>query len=360
MCELPDVKFENFVAAKACLQRTLSPIGGVVERISIRQDQNGRAVWKATLNSSGNFPTPDPASFIAIRAVLNQHVPKRGVLRTINLEADMAPTQQWRWEVCYGIQRVTRIRQAIKSLKQVIETVTPCLKGTAETTQLARRVTSLEKLEKTKNDRRFFYNLRKNKKKNRVETSQTQPTTTPSETREQTVRAETPQTQLPATSSKTRKRAINLKRDLKSDSHALAKGKTFDFVKGETLPGTLQKQKQPVAIQPDYDEWEVKNILYSIKRLEYEFIFALHTIISCRCKDMYPSFSEQSRYAWAVLTVRSYSERIDAKNIHRVYKAVLDRAGVTDEFIATFAIPKLESKMTIAQRPTNAVHLMCH
>lgn len=342
MCELPDVKFENFVAAKACLQSTLSLIGGVVERISIRQDQNGRAVWRVTLNGSGNFPTPDPSNFIAIRAVLNRHIPKRGVLRTINLEVDMSPTQTWRWEVCYGIKKTSRIRQAIKSLKNVITTVTPCLQGTAETTQLRRQVNSLEKLEKTKNDRRFFYQLRK--KKGKTATAAVEPKPAPRPTRTQ------PQKSRPT--------------GFKSDSDALSRAKKYDFIKGETIPGSAPEKKETSGsstnVAPEYNEWEIKNILYGMKRIEYEFIVALRTIMTCDCKKMYPSFAAQSRYAWAVLTVRTYSERITAQNIKRVYEAALERAGISDEFVSTFTIPKIESRITISQRPSDAVHVMCH
>jgi hypothetical protein len=80
-CNLPNVKFENFAAAKAVLQKTYAPIGAIIKRLSIQQDQNGKAVWRACFSSTGTFPTPNISNFAVVRSRLNQCAPKRSVLR---------------------------------------------------------------------------------------------------------------------------------------------------------------------------------------------------------------------------------------------------------------------------------------
>lgn len=90
-CELPNVQFENFVTARACLHSTLQPAGALVKRLAIQADKNGKSVWRVILQSTDQFPAPIAANFSVVRARLNQSVPRRGVLRTINLECDKVP-----------------------------------------------------------------------------------------------------------------------------------------------------------------------------------------------------------------------------------------------------------------------------
>jgi hypothetical protein len=69
------------------------------------------------LNSQGDFPTPMTSNFVAVRARLNQHIPTKGVLRTIDLECDMGPTEEWVWLVTYGVKQQSRIRKAITTIE---------------------------------------------------------------------------------------------------------------------------------------------------------------------------------------------------------------------------------------------------
>lgn len=75
MCNLPDVKFENFAAAKSCLQSTLAPAGAIMSRTAIEKDQNGKLKWLVYLAAPGKSLSPTEANSVAVKANLNQHVP---------------------------------------------------------------------------------------------------------------------------------------------------------------------------------------------------------------------------------------------------------------------------------------------
>ena len=102
MSQLPDIAPENFCEARSVFQSTLSSTGAVLTTMAIQEDQNGKKAWHINLESSGCFPAPSHGNFVAVRAVLNAHVPTRGILRTIELAQTMSnPTMQW--EVLYGV-----------------------------------------------------------------------------------------------------------------------------------------------------------------------------------------------------------------------------------------------------------------
>jgi hypothetical protein len=65
-CNLPNVSFENFAAAKSCLQKTLAPVGAVVKRLSIQRDQNGKDLWRVVISATGACPASIVANFAAI------------------------------------------------------------------------------------------------------------------------------------------------------------------------------------------------------------------------------------------------------------------------------------------------------
>lgn len=389
MCEIPDVKFENFAAAKACLQTTLTPSGAIVQRLSIQQDQNGKAAWRVVLTSTQTFPAPDPANFIAVRAVLNRYVPRRAVLRTINLEEDESPTHAWRWEVCYGIQRTSRIRRAVDKLVAAISEAAPCLKSTAATTQMTQHVKRLQDLEKTKERRRFFYSLRKSRsqlKRPSNELTSTTQSVTPSQARDRIVPANkvaeaqsvTPsrardcnstQGSEPVTPNQARGSAV--KRACAKTSHE--KGTTNrspsypNFRRGGIIPGSKPKTKTELQAYnntaPDYDQWAIKSIVYEIKKIDVELLTSMRLIAKCTCRQgTFPSFQDHVVYAHAISVVKAASERINGQNINAVYLELLQRSGITDDFVSTFRMSdRIVERLVLHPHPqTQYIHIMCH
>lgn len=292
MCNLPDVKFENFVAARSCLQTTLAPSGAVVGRISIQQDQNGKAKWRVNLSASGNFPIPNETNFVRVRAVLNQHVPHRGVLSTINLESDYSTTEGWNWEVTYSIKKVTKLRRAINTLSAVIKTATPCLKIQPTIRTAIVKKENLEKLETTKNRKRFFFNLRQARKSKE-----------PKDT------------------------------NVSSKTDASKK----QFVKGETLlpTQTVRKSTNVHNIAPDYESWDVKGIIFSMKQFTVQDVKCLAIVNSCTGVN---SGTDPVVYAAAVMHLKDRCAKISRQHIPKLLKEGLEQLNVSEAFLNSFKL----------------------
>lgn len=346
MCELPDVKFENIGAAKACFQSTLTPLGAIVRKLSMIQNQNGQLTWKINLTSERDFPRPVLANFFQVRTVLSKNTPVRGILRSINLECDESPSPEWVWVVTYSVQRISRIKKAISNIAKTISGLSTCLSDTAESTKLIRKTESLKELEKTKAKRRFFYNLRRSKAK--------------SQPNERSTDGSTPCRKVKSSPSK----------DQSANTSALKtksgnKTNYSNFSKGDTIPGTTSNSSKPkiLAIAPKYDEWAIKSIVYEIKKIDIDLLTSMSLITSCKCKEpnVYPSYEEQQRYAFAFSQVKLASERITAQNINAVYLELLQRSGYTKEFVETFQLSaNRESKVILRTHPiTASVHLLC-
>lgn len=363
MSDIPDVKFENFAAAKACLQTTLAPSGAVVRRLSIQRDQNGKAAWRVQLTSSDAFPMPDPANFVAVRAVLNRYVPKGAVLRTINLEEDESPIHSWRWEVCYGKQKTSRIRRAVNHLVNAIKEATPCLKATAETTQMKRHVERLEALERLKGKRRFYYDLRQSKKALRTQQASKQlVAASPSNVTSQVKPKDSTRTVEPKKKNQETITTHHSKSTITSTTDAHGYGR---FVLKEVIPGTTSQASNSTntLYKPNYDQWAIKNIVYGIKTINIELLTSLRLIVYCQCKTpaVYLSFGQHVEYAYAISIVKAASERINGSNIRAVYLELLQRSGYTDSFVRTFKISeRITERVAINIQPhTSDVHIMC-
>lgn len=188
MCELPDVKFENFAAARSCLQSVLFPKGAILRDISIESDQNGKAKWRVHLASSGTFPAPTANQFVAVRAVLNQNIPARGVLSTIKLYTRFSTTEERLWEVTYSIKKVSKLRSAIATLTQTFKTLTPCLKQQPTIRAAIAKKDKLVQLERVKRDRVKFYQLRMAKRAAKQAATQVKEEAKPQETSKQRTR----------------------------------------------------------------------------------------------------------------------------------------------------------------------------
>jgi hypothetical protein len=74
-CDLPVLNTENSAAARCYLQITLAPVGAIIKKLAIRQDQNGKCgVWCLMLASGSSFPVQQVLNFVAVQTVLNQHI----------------------------------------------------------------------------------------------------------------------------------------------------------------------------------------------------------------------------------------------------------------------------------------------
>lgn len=412
MCELPDVKFENFVAAKACLQKTLVSLGGIAERLAINEDQNGKKVWRVQISAQGTFPRPQEKNFVAVRAVLNQHVPRRGVLRSITLDCDMGPTPSWRWEVSYGIQKPTRLQRAIKSLVVAAKSVS-CLEMQPVASEKARHAKRLSSFDTEQQKRRYFYELRNMKKSARVNNmanisqTQNQKISTPpksvkssnvhgdtrSTAQEKKQKIKTPPKSLESSNvhSDTRNTAQEKKtyatvaknqaalkqgalktdschtplpsrtekKQWQSDKHLLVHAKGQPFVKGETIPGTY------TATPPNYEQWAIKEKLYRIQKPDIELAVALRVIKNCKCKtpNTYFSLKDHQEHGWAISVVKRASESIRACDISSIYEEVKDRLGINEEYLQSFSIKEtLQDRISLTNLPHNGntkYHVLC-
>lgn len=294
MCELPDVKFENFAAARSCLQSTLAPIGAIVKSLSIQQDQNGKAKWRVHIAASGSFPAPTQVNFVAVRALLNQHVPRRSVLSTILLFAADSNVETWLWEVTYGIKKVSKLRKAITTLQTVINTITPCLK-TAPLVQTAiKKKKSLEHLERTKKQRRFFYELRQ-----------------------------------------LRKATKNVPKPEAKHSQPygqFVKGDVLHPIKREQNVTSTKSKGEGHNIRPNYAEWDVKHLMYQMKSMTLQDLKCLDIIHSCDDE------TKPEEYYAAVLHIKNRIPQIRAEHVPKLLKEGFENLGVTHEFIRAFTL----------------------
>lgn len=308
--ELPDVKFENFAAARRCLQIALSSTGAVVKDLSIQDDQNGKAVWLVTLTSSRSFPAPTPDNFVAVRSVLNQHIPHRGVLRQIHRICHMSTALEWAWTVTYGVKKASRIAKAIATLTKVIKEVTPCLKSSPQLQTAIRKRERLNNLEATKSRRRFFYNLRKSSHP------------TPNERRLSKETSASSSTQM----------TNRVLRDKNTRNKADAYG---NFVKGEVLhhnKTALNTTKTP-NVEPNYDRWDINGLIFYMKNITVTDAKALHIISNC--DGMKGDYHE---YAAAVYHIKNRCPQASREQIPLLYKSILERLNVDASYLGSVTL----------------------
>lgn len=290
--ELPNVKFENFAAAKSCLQTTLTSTGALVKDLSIQQDQNGKAVWAVSLASSGNFPAPTPENFSRVRAVLNQHIPHRGVLRQIKRICKFSTVQVWLWEVTYGVRKsASRLQRAITALNTVIKEVTPCLKSSPKLQTAIRKREKLSNLEQSKNRKRFFYNLRKKKS--------------------------APSGEVRSTESKPDAVYSN-------------------FVKGDVLRPTqagsiMTKTKANVA--PDYNSWDINGLFFYMKTLTVTDAKAMDVIVSCT-----GDVNDTKEFAAATYHLKNRCPQLKAEQLPLMLEQTLERMSIDRHYLRSVAL----------------------
>lgn len=319
MCNLPDVKFENFVAARSCLQKTLAPTGAIVNKVSINKNQNGLSKWRVQLSASGDFPLPLLSNYVKVRAVLSQHTPKRGVLSTVTLECDYSTTEEWFWEVTYGIKKVSKISKALAQISDAIKTVTPCLKTQPLIRQGEKKMAHLRHLERTKSTARFFYKIRQEKKASK-DVSKTQ--AKPSE-KGDVLR----QDQSVSKMTRTKKASSDV-----SKTYA-----TKQFVKGEVLHPTRKVSnvtRTPTNFKPNYEDWDVRSILYSLKTVTVMDAKALSIIRAC---DGNIGTRAQA-YATAVFHLKNRCPELTAKQLPRLHKLVLEKLKIDEYYLQSIEL----------------------
>lgn len=288
--ELPDVKFENFAAAKACLQHILTSTGALVKELSIMSDQNGKAVWSITLDTSGNFPAPTPENFVRVRAVLNQHIPHKGVLRQITRICQMSTVEKWYWNVTYGVKKTSKLRKAINALSAVIKEVTPCLRDAPRLQTAIRKRERLSNLEESKNKKRFFYQLRHKK---------------------------------PSPSGEVKIKGSKL--DVVHNN----------FVKGEVLhPKESNRNKtKTINIAPSYDAWDVNGLFFYMKNLTITDAKAMSILTSCngRVEDV-------KEFAASIYHLKNRCPHVTRTQMPLLYEKTLERLGIDKRYIETMSI----------------------
>lgn len=295
-CMLPDVKFENFAAARSCLQTTLQPKGAVVRELSIQTDQNGKAKWRVTLAATGAFPSPAQHNFVAVRAKLNQCVPHRGVLSTIMLYEAYTQVREELWEVTYSVKKTTRIERAVKRVADCLAKTVPCIKTMPKIRSVLAKADKLTTIQYEKKRAEHFYQLRKAKK----------------------------------------------------------------FVKGETLKPTVTppqktravKSTKTINVTPDYDNWDVKAILYSMKNITVEDGKNLVAIESCT--DPY-----NNDLIGPTAYIMQRCPGIKPSQIPRLTQEVLETLGMPKSFVGSLSI-KSDFSSRITDTGTSFVqHLLC-
>lgn len=276
--ELPDVKFENFAAAKSCLQNVLSPLGALVKDLSITEDQNGKANWTIILGSSGNFPAPTLANFVSVRAVLNQHVPIRGVLRQINRICRMSDTEEWFWSVTYGIKKMSRVRRAINQLSAAIATASTCLGNMPKVQTAIRKKERLSALEYEKNRKRFFYNLRHSRK------------------------------------------------EVKANKYS-------NFTKGETLIPKETRTTRKVNIKPDYENWDIHRIFFEMKNVTISDAKAMSILLSCKGQP-----TDIQNFAAAVYHLKNRCPQLTRQQLPLLFKKTVERLSIDEGYLYSISM----------------------
>lgn len=289
--ELPDVKFENFAAAKACLQNILTSTGALVKELSILSDQNGKANWVVYLSPTGSFPAPTPDNFVRVRAVLNQHIPHCGVLRQITRICKMSTTEEWLWMVTYGVNKTSRLKRAINALSSVIKKVTPCLKSSPQLQTAIRKRERLSNLEHSKNRKRFFYQLRHKKSAPSGEAG-------------------------------------------KSESKADCAYST-NFVKAEVLQPnkTVRKMTKTTHFAPNYDQWDVNALFFYMKNITITDAKAMHIITTCN-----GTLGDVTEYAAAVYHLKNRCPHLKATQLPQLFKGTLERLRIDESYISSVSM----------------------
>lgn len=311
--ELPDVKFENFAAAKSCLQTTLTSTGAIVKELSILSDQNGKAVWQVVLSASGNFPAPTPENFTRVRAVLNQHIPHRGVLRQITRICRMSTTQEWFWTVTYGIKKMSKIRRAITSLTAIIKEVTPCLKSSPLLQTAIRKREKLSSLEQSKERKRFYYQLRHKKSK----VAQ------------------------------------------KSEKESKLDAKYSNFQKGEVLhPTKASSNKTKTNCAPDYERWDINGLFFYMKNITINDAKAMSILTSCDGKTV-----NAKEIAAAMYHLKNRCPHITKQQLPLMYEKTLERLSIDRDYIDSISMSSdLFERISVKDYPyyyDASNHTMC-
>lgn len=310
MCELPDVKFENFAAAKSCLQTTLAPIGAIIRDLAITKDQNGKAKWRCHITASKDFPTPIEANFVAVRAVLNRNVPHRGVLSTITRIVTFSTTETWMWEVTYTTKKTSKLVAAIKTINAAIKAIPSCLREQPAIRKAVVKRDNLVHLEKTKEKKRFFYQLRQSRK---AATKQTEPTVNKGSHVDTVSPSGREQPKAPKGVSKTQPYG--------------------NFTKGEViLPGKSVRTKTMTHnVEPDYDRWDVKHLVYQLKAFSVQDVKCLHIISDC-------SAHTSRDYAAAVFHIKNRIPAVRKEHIPRLLQEGLEAMDITTSYLSSFSL----------------------
>lgn len=311
---LPDANVQNFAAARACLQSYLAPIGAIVQKLGIQQNQNGVSLWRVLLSSTLNFPSPTSANFTAVRAVLNNAVPQRGVLRTIELYVPNSQQPTWYWEVCYGTKTKTRGQKALKALKSVIRKVTPCLQGTAVQTLARTQHTALLRVVREKENSRKYYQIRQEKLRQKANSK---------------LADDKPK---PPTVEKKSQQKTNSAPKKKRNTTSQPDGKYNNFIRGPALKPARAEKPKVINIQPDYDQWEVRSILGRFKDVTVNDARALATIASCKSNGKSLEVTAASIY------LKNRCPAIQARHIPDLLNQVVESLGVPLELIRAFKV----------------------
>lgn len=327
MCALPEVKPENYAAAKACLQKYVSLQGGALHSLSIQEDQNGKREWVTRLRSVSRLPDPTMRDFKRIRTVLIQNLPERAILRTITVVVEYKETPMWLWEVKYTVKKISGISKTINTLKEALASATPTMEHTAKTTSVIRQLKELKTLDKTKNVSRYFYELRQRRKTARQQNKTGPHSRSP-------VTASVPRGQHLADPPK--------KQEVQSDTATKPKS-TYN------------------AVPFDYHEMGKKRKLYSFKTLSLDTLIAMRTVTICDCRRAGYTNTGSSGYAWAVSHLKQHCEDIAADDFPGIYQQALERTRLTDKFVSAYKIKaSLEDKYEAVSFLKAEDHVLCH
>lgn len=281
-CVLPEVIPENFVACRTCLQSTMTPIGGVVRTLAISNKPNGSSTWRVTLSRStetnNTFPDPDVGNFVAIRALLSQHVPAKGVLKTTERVMNYSTTTEWLWEITYGIKtKPSRVRKVLQTMAATIKNVTPCLAAAPKIRSLKKKAAKLSDKEKEASKRRYFFNLRQKR--------------------------------------------------VKKEEKPILKG----FVQGETLEPDYAPKPRYNAVPHVYEDYSYNTVAASFGQLTIADAVALRHITLCGT-----NFCPQ-KYASALVHLKMRAPAIKAKHVPKLLEDALETLGLNVHVIDTIS-----------------------
>lgn len=305
-CSLPDVKSENYVAARSCLQKTLSPIGAVVHDLSIQEDQNSNKLWRVTISATGAFPEPETGDFVMVRKLLNQNAPSRAVLRQVTRTIVFTSKPQTLWAITYGVKKETRIQRAVATIINKVAKVVPCLSNLPTISKQLKKCEKLSALEKSKEDKRKFYQLRQLKKAGRPEVK---------------------------------------------------------FVQGETLYPTTGKERPPLPVRHNaepftYAEMDLHTLAFQLRAWKLEDLQALSVIHRCKSTTQDPVAT--SKLIGALAHIKNRCPAIRAQHVPKLLKMGLEAMGLTQELLSTFTLKTdISEKVQMKHWGSVHIHTLC-